>query len=101
MSRASSKPDVTETAGFVFFWSGWPSQWHRCRFVVDGAAYTSAEQFMMAGKAALFGDTDAHGQILTTDDPRRQKAIGRTVRGFDAAVWRAECREVVYQPHLQ
>ena len=88
--------DVTETAAFVFFWSGWPSQWHRCRFVVDGVPYNCAEQFMMAEKAALFGDFAAQAKILAATNPREQKALGRTVRGFDAATWAESCREIVY-----
>ena len=96
----SNQPDVTETADFVFFWGGWPSQWHRCRFVVDGVPYDCAEQFMMAEKAALFGDAAARAKILATPNPRQQKALGRTVRGFDSDRWTASCREVVYRGNL-
>ncbi len=67
------------------------SQWWPCRFEDSGQIYTSAEQFMMSGKAQLFGDQESLAQILATDDPAACKALGRKVRGFDAAPW-AEAR---------
>jgi hypothetical protein len=65
------------------------SQWWPCTFVVDGRTYTTAEQWMMAEKARLFGDDDALEQILSVEDPQAIKAIGRSVRNFDAAKWDA------------
>ena len=38
---------VTEKGNFIFFWSGWPSQWAVSPFVVDGITYHTAEQWMM------------------------------------------------------
>jgi ribA/ribD-fused uncharacterized protein len=93
-------PDVIERDGFVFFWAGWPSQWHPARFAVDGVAYTCAEQYMMAEKARLFGDDETLGQILAATHPREQKALGRCVTPFDEARWTAVCREVVYRANL-
>jgi hypothetical protein len=63
------------------------SQWWPCRFEEAGITYSSAEQFMMAGKARLFGDADALGQILSEPSPAKAKAIGRRVQKFDSAVW--------------
>jgi ribA/ribD-fused uncharacterized protein len=71
------------------------SQWWRCTFEVDGQAYTTAEQLMMAGKARCFGDDEALAQILATDDPAEVKRLGRTVRGFDEKVWAAQRFELV------
>jgi hypothetical protein len=92
--------DVTERDGFVFFWNGWPSQWHPADFTIDGVAYTCAEQFMMAEKARLFGDDEVLRQILATASPREQKALGRNVRGFEEERWTAACREVVYRGNV-
>ena len=92
--------DVTERGGFVFFWSGWPSQWHPAAFTVEGVRYACTEQFMMAEKARLFGDDEALRQILATDSPREHKALGRAVRGFDETRWADACREVVYRGNL-
>lgn len=71
------------------------SQWYRCRFVVDGQAYNCAEQYMMHGKAVLFGDDEMARKILEADHPRTQKALGRKVKNFDAAVWEREHLRIV------
>ena len=73
------------------------SQWHPASFRVSAQAYTSAEQYMMHQKALLFGDAEAAEKTLATDSPSEQKAIGRTVRDFDADVWTREVRRVVYE----
>jgi ribA/ribD-fused uncharacterized protein len=67
------------------------SQWWPCRFVVDGEAYASAEHWMMAGKARLFGDERAAQAILAAPTPAEAKKLGRLVRGFDESRW-AEAR---------
>ena len=92
--------DVTVTDRFVFFWGGWPSQWHPSPFVIDGQSYRCAEQYMMAEKARLFGDTEVLRKILKATSPRAQKALGRQVRGFDAGRWTAACRDAVYRGNL-
>jgi ribA/ribD-fused uncharacterized protein len=71
------------------------SQWWRSRFVVDGQPYSSAEQYMMAGKARLFADDETLAQILAADDPGRVKALGRRVRNFDEATWTAARFDIV------
>lgn len=63
------------------------SQWYPCQFEVDSVKYTSAEQYMMAEKARLFGDEKIRTEILRTSDPRKCKALGRKVKNFDKAVW--------------
>lgn len=71
------------------------SQWWACRFEVDGQVYSSAEQFMMAGKARLFGDEATRARILAAHDPAIVKRLGREVRGFDEARWAAEREALV------
>jgi ribA/ribD-fused uncharacterized protein len=92
--------DVTERDGFLFFWNGWPSQWYPAPFVIDGARYNCAEQFMMAEKARLFGDEGTLEEILAAPSPREQKALGRQVSGFEEARWKAVCREVVFRGNV-
>lgn len=65
------------------------SQWWPSHFEIDGHRYATAEQFMMAGKARVFGDREALARILAQPDPAACKALGRAVRHFDAAVWSA------------
>lgn len=76
------------------------SQWWPCEFEVDGQRYTSAEQFMMAGKARLFGDAAALAAILATDDPAACKRLGRAVRGFDETAWASARFDLVVAGNL-
>jgi ribA/ribD-fused uncharacterized protein len=92
--------DVKMAGQFIFFWSGWPSQWFKSTFVIDGVHYNCAEQFMMAEKARVFGDDESLAAILRSKSPREQKALGRSVRKFDADEWNRLCRGVVYTASL-
>ena len=85
---------------FVFFWSGPFSQWAKYSFEIDGTTYVACEQYMMAEKARLFGDQEAERKIMATENPRRQKALGRKVVNFDSARWEATCEEIVYRANL-
>lgn len=87
---------TTERYTFFFRPESPFSQWHPAVFVVDGNTYGCAEQFMMHGKAVLFGDGEIAAQILAVASPREHKALGRKVRGFDEKVWRAH-REAIVQ----
>ena len=71
------------------------SQWYPAPFEVDGARYATAEHYMMAGKARIFSDAEAVEAILASDDPAEAKRLGRKVRGFDEATWRAQRLELV------
>ncbi|CAG6392457.1 NADAR family protein [Streptomyces cocklensis] len=70
--------------------AGCLSQWWPAPFTVDGVTYATAEHWMMAGKARLFGDHDAEQRALAAGHPKAAKTVGRTVRGFDDAVWERE-----------
>lgn len=71
------------------------SQWYPCQFEVDSVKYTSAEQYMMAEKARLFGDEKIRTEILSISDPRTCKALGRKVKNFDKAVWDKKKEDIV------
>jgi ribA/ribD-fused uncharacterized protein len=83
---------------FLFFWGHTPtpghevgrwvlSQWWLSDFDADGVTYRSAEHFMMAGKARLFGDEEMLAEILAAETPAEAKKLGRAVRGFDQDRW--------------
>src|SRR5687768_1891863 len=83
-----------ETFEYRFFWKpltspdgrttdGCFSQWWQGDFVVEAVTYSTAEQWMMAGKARLFGDEEMLREILATHDPATVKKLGKKVRGFD------------------
>lgn len=76
------------------------SQWFASPFVVDSVRYATAEHWMMAGKARLFGDDAALAAVLANDDPGAAKAAGRGVRGFDEARWLAHRFDLVVEGNL-
>ena len=82
---------------FTFFWDGPFSQWHRSPFMLDSARYLAAEQYMMAAKARLFGDDERLSRIMAAEEPSDQKALGRSVRGFDRRAWQKVARDIVYR----
>ena len=76
------------------------SQWYPAPFTVEGVLYPTAEHWMMAGKARLFDDEEALQRILVAPDPKSAKAIGREVRGFDDARWKANARRLVTEGNV-
>jgi len=92
--------DFVITDRFVLFLRGWLSQWFKRPFTIDGITYNCCEQYMMAEKAAVFGDADLHGQILAAISPREQKELGRKVHGFDEQIWKRVCRGIVYHGNM-
>lgn len=86
---------------YLFFWGHRParqgeidraclSQWWGAPFEVNGTLYITAEHYMMAEKARLFGDETALARILAAPSPSAAKRLGREVVGFDSARWDAE-----------
>lgn len=73
------------------------SQWWPSPFVVDGVRYATAEHWMMAGKARLFGDPEAERRVLAAEHPAAAKKAGRLVRGFDEETWARERFRIVVE----
>ncbi len=96
-----------EAFKYLFFWGHVPkvagrvdasclSQWYPAEFVVEpsgpganepGVSYATAEHFMMAEKARLFGDASALSRVLSARSPAEAKAVGREVVGYVDDVW--------------
>jgi ribA/ribD-fused uncharacterized protein len=96
----------------LFFWGHQPtkdgrltsscfSQWWPAPFAVDGSRYPTAEHWMMAAKARLFGDEQMAVRILEAGSPKQAKQLGREVKGFDGAIWDREKRDVVAEGSFQ
>lgn len=94
MSRSNSQSER-----FLFFYRDASpfSQWYPASFELEGQQFTSAEQYMMYGKAQLFGDRDIAARILQADHPRQQKALGRQIQRFDDELWNREAKNIVYR----
>ncbi|MDK2124941.1 NADAR family protein [Parachitinimonas caeni] len=91
---------------YLLFWGHTPkragvvdqsclSQWFPAVFNIDGIRYPTAEHYMMAQKATLFGDLTAREKILLARTPAEAKQLGRTVAGFDHAAWEAQRSAIV------
>ncbi|WP_242587362.1 NADAR family protein [Streptomyces sp. MST-110588] len=93
---------------YVFFWGHTPrrdgslgpscfSQWWPSPFTVDGVRYATAEHWMMAGKARLFGDPEAERRALDAKHPKQAKDAGRSVRGYDEETWQQHRFDLVVE----
>jgi ribA/ribD-fused uncharacterized protein len=85
---------------YLFFWGHTPkvdgavgswvlSQWYPAPFEVGGQRYLTAEHWMMAEKARLFGDEKQRAAILAVHGPGDAKALGRGIKGYSDEVWEA------------
>ena len=71
------------------------SQWYPAPFTVQDITYPTAEHYMMAQKAKLFGDDEVWQHILASAHPKQAKDWGRQVKGFEQDVWEAQCWDIV------
>ena len=106
---------------YIFFWKpksvhGWATQWHQSLFTaslsdaVEGASterytFPTAEHWMMACKAAFFGDTGILNLVLEdmshpNPNPAAVKAMGRHIKPFDEDAWVGVREEIVYKGNL-
>jgi ribA/ribD-fused uncharacterized protein len=96
---------------YLFFWGHTPkvdgavgswvlSQWFPAPFDVGGHRYITAEHWMMAEKARLFGDEPRHAAILAAHGPAEAKDHGRRVKGFSDEVWDARRFELVVEGNV-
>lgn len=91
----------SSNSNFVFFWheygeNGHFSQWYPAPFVVEGIRYFHNEQYMMAKKALLFGDTRTYNKIMAESDPATCKALGKSAANFNQALWDSCKEEIIY-----
>jgi ribA/ribD-fused uncharacterized protein len=97
---------------YLFFWGHTPSQggsvtascfsqwWEGSPFVVDDVTYLTAEHYMMAEKARLFGDRQTAEQILQATHPKQAKDLGRKAKGFDEKLWNEQRLAIVTKGNL-
>jgi len=97
-----------ERPKYLLFWGHTPpadgsfskacfSQWFTSPFQVDNVRYPTAEHFMMAAKARLFGDQENEEKVIKSSHPKQAKELGRKVRGFDEATWIRERYRLVVE----
>lgn len=83
---------------YICFWGHHPkkdgsitkscfSQWWKSSFNIGHVKYLFMEQYMMAEKARLFGDKEIEEKIMSSNNPKEIKGLGRKVKGFDEKIW--------------
>jgi len=115
LPRSVDEAVAAERAGralrYLYFWGHRPardggvgpgclSQWWPVVFSEDGHTFASAEHYMMAHKAWLFGDAEAAERILAAGHPGEAKKLGRAVRGFDEQVWNDHRFDIVVRGNI-
>lgn len=110
IAQLQARPDWAPR--YVCFWKPSPkhgqrgigpecfSQWALSPFQIGAHTYRTAEHWMMAGKARLFGDDDRLNAILAAEHPSRVKRLGRRVTPFDDATWRAHRFDLVVEGNV-
>lgn len=97
---------------YLYFWGNTPksdgqidhscfSQWYSSPFTVDDIYYPTAEHYMMAQKAKLFGDNDIFQQIIQSKHPKQAKDLGRQVAHFDEKIWNEQRFQIVIDGNLE
>lgn len=94
-----------EKLNYVFFWgenyeNGFLSNWLPCKFIVDNVEYWCTEQYMMAKKAELFGDSEVQSEIMLSKNQKEIKDLGRKVHNFDSELWDKNKIKIVYEGNL-
>ena len=106
LSWLTGKFDQGEKISYIFFWGHANkgkndigkfvfSQWYPSSFAVDDIVYKTAEHWMMAQKAILFGDAEICQKILQSDKPGEVKVLGRQIKAFDEPTWNENKFEIV------
>ena len=101
---------VEHQVKYVFFWGHRKtrnkvtkscfSQWYESPFSSEGVQYKTAEHFMMAEKAKLFGDDEAFQEIIAADEPGKAKRLGRGIKHFDEQLWLEHRFEIVIKANF-
>ena len=104
MNKIKTKLDLIDSINngdrfkYIFFWGHQPnlddsigkscfSQWYEAAFELEGVKYLTAEHYMMAEKARLFGDNEILEEILQVKHPGEAKKLGRLVKSFQQDIW--------------
>lgn len=85
---------------YEFFWHGPFSQWYMSSFTLFENKFNCAEQWMMFNKALVFGDNELAEDIYRSDDPKKQKDMGRKVKNFVPHIWHDMSHPLVYAGNI-
>jgi ribA/ribD-fused uncharacterized protein len=96
-----------ENPNYIFFYGhgaklpkNYMSQWYMCKFSDYIYDYNNTEQYMMLQKAILFNDIETADKIIHESDPKKVKAFGRQVKGFNQELWEVNREDIVFQGNI-
>ena len=100
------KVDRGDAIKYIFFWGHTNktsdeigkfvfSQWFYSPFTIEDITYKTAEHWMMAHKAKLFGDSELFHRIIAADKPGEVKKLGRQISNFDEVKWNRDKYAIV------
>jgi len=94
--------DENKNELLVLFFSdkSYLSNLYPCMFTINGITFTSTKQYFHYMKAFMFNDRQAMNDILCTQDPLKQKRIGRGIKNFDEIKWLSFAYDVLKRGHL-
>ncbi|MCQ2816603.1 MAG: NADAR family protein [archaeon] len=73
------------------------SQWYQCSFKVDNVNFTSSLQFLMYQKASYFNDDEGKNKIINETEPKKIKALGKTIKNFQHEAWKTVSEEIAIE----
>lgn len=76
------------TNDYVFFWSGFLSNFHPCKIEYGDNVFHCSEQLFMFLKAKYFNDNATAKLILAAKTPKEAKVLGRQVQNFNEEAWK-------------
>ena len=91
---------IVKKGQYSFFWMGILSQWAPTPFIVDEILYKTAEHYMIAQKASLFGDCMSFYRIINAPSPAEAQAIGRKIKSFDECIWLDNAKRIVLEGNI-
>ena len=73
------------------------SNHHLCNIQLRNTEFNCSEQAFMYFKAKLFKDEETAELILRSIDPNKQKALGKTIEGFNDNIWNQNKDRIMYE----
>ena len=72
------------------------SNFHPCKFEINGIQFHSSEQFIQYTKAMFFNDLEMSTKILASKSALESKNMSRSIKGYEDSKW-DECAKLLCQ----
>ena len=81
----------------IAFFGKWSplSNFHPCKFKVQGQEFNCAEQYLQHSKAMFFNDDETAYKIMLAKSPAKMTALGHRVKHYKQEDWEVNALEIV------